>query len=150
MKATRANLLGEFTGKLDGLIYYRSRRTGKLYVRRQWSFKQPHPAHPQFRSAQRAIFALQPSQVYINNFRDYLGQYNLLRESEYKPAHAWTNLYIRMMFALQKANPETVNLASITRQQIAEQNLPCRSLAQAVQAGLLPAVRGYERYSAEM
>jgi len=55
-----------------------------------------------------------------------------------------------MMFALQKANPETVNLASITREQIAEQNLPCCTLAQAIQAGLLPAVRGYERYSAEM
>lgn len=150
MKATRANLLGEFTGKLDGLIYYRSRRTGKLYVRRQWRFRNPHPAHPQFRSAQRAIFALQPSQAYIANFRDYLGQYLLLPESEYHPAHAWTNLYVRMMFAMQKANPETVNLATITREQITEQNLPCHSLKLAIEAGLLPEVRGYQRYTAEL
>ena len=31
MKATRANLLGEFTGKLDGLIYFRRKLNGRLY-----------------------------------------------------------------------------------------------------------------------
>jgi len=149
MKATRANLLGEFTGKLDGLIYYRSRYTGKLYVRKQWEFKN-HPAHPQFRSAQQAIFALQPSEAYIRNFKDYLLQYNLLPENDAKGAHAWTNLYIKMMYAMQKSLPETVNLSTLTRDQIAEQNLPCGTLKAAIDAGLLPAVKGYGRFTAAL
>ena len=79
MKATRANLLGEFTGKLDGLIYYKSRQTGKLYVRRQWEFHN-HPAHPGFATAQKAIYAIKPSEGYKQNLKDYLLSYNKLPE----------------------------------------------------------------------
>jgi hypothetical protein len=149
MKATRANLLGEFTGKLDGLIYYRSRYTGKLYVKKQWKFRN-HPEHPRFCNAQQAIFVLQPSAAYIQNLKDYLWLYNKLPENDMGGVHAWTNLYNKMMYAMQKAMPETVNLSNITRQQIVEQNLPCRSLKMAIEAGLLPVVKGYTRFTAEM
>ncbi|GAB1468439.1 hypothetical protein MASR2M64_11660 [Candidatus Cloacimonadota bacterium] len=147
MKATRANLLGEFTGKLDGLIYYRSKRTGKLYVRRQWICK-PHVANAQFSSANKAIFSLQPSQGYKDNLRDYLMQYNKLAEYEYKPLWTWTNVYSKLMFAMQKAMPETVDLKTISRAQIEEQNLPCISLKAAIETGLLPKLKGYERFVA--
>lgn len=149
MKATRANLLGEFTGKLDGLIYYRSRYTGKLYVKRQWKFKN-HPEHPRFRSVQQAIFALKPSPDYIQNIKDYLWLYNKLPANELRGAHAWTNIYSKMMYAMQKAMPDNVSLESITRQQIMEQNLPCRNLRMAIETGLLPKVKGYNRFTAEI
>ena len=149
MKATRANLLGEFTGKLDGLIYYRSRLNGKLYVRRQFSFKN-HPGHPRFREVQQAIFALQPSPGYIQDLKTYLMQYNLLQIKEGQALRSWTNLYVRLMYAMQKANPESVNLATITREQIDQQDLPCKSLQAAITAGLLPAVKGYERFTANL
>jgi hypothetical protein len=149
MKATRANLLGEFTGKLDELIYYRSRRTGKLYVRRGWKFKH-HPAAPQFSSANKAIFALQPSEGYKDNMRDYLMQYNKSPEYEHKPLWAWTNVYSKLMFAMQKAFPGTVDLKTITRIQIGDQNLPCVTLKAAIDAGLLPKVKGYERFVAQL
>lgn len=147
MKATRANLLGEFTGKLDGLIYYRSKQNGKLYVRKQWSFRD-HPEHPRFRNNQRAIFALQPSAAYIQDLRDYLMQYNTRAKNN--SAHAWSNLYARLMYAMQKAMPDTVNLATLTREQIVQQNLPCRTVKTSVENGLLPLVNGYERYNAEL
>jgi len=149
MKATRANLLGEFTGKLDGLIYYRSRRTGKLYVRKQWTFTD-HPRHAQYTAIQKNIFALQPSQGYIRDIKDYLLQYNLLPEGAIKPLYSWNNAYVKLMFAMQKAMPETVDLASISREQIVTQNLPCRSIKAAIEAGLLPEVRGYERFTQEI
>ncbi|PKN72728.1 MAG: hypothetical protein CVU50_06215 [Candidatus Cloacimonetes bacterium HGW-Cloacimonetes-3] len=149
MKATRANLLGEFTGKLDGLIYYRSRQTGKLYARKQWEFRN-HPQHPRFRNVQQAIFALKPSQEYIQNLKDYLWLYNKLPENDMRGVHAWTNLFNKMMYAMQKAMPETVDLSTITRRQIVEQNLPCRSLKTAIEAGLLPLVKGYDRFRAEL
>ncbi|MDD2230319.1 MAG: hypothetical protein PHY48_13010 [Candidatus Cloacimonetes bacterium] len=149
MKATRANLLGEFTGKLDELIYYRSRRTGKLYVRRRWKFVN-HPAAPQFSSANKAIFALQPSVGYKDNLRDYLLLYNKLAKCEDKPLWTWTNVYSKLMFAMQKAFPSTVDLKIISRAQIAEQNLPCITLKAAIETGLLPMVKGYERFVAQM
>lgn len=147
MKATRANLLGEFTGKLDGLIYYKSRRSGKLYVRRQWVFKD-HPAHPGFASAQTAIYAIQPSDGYKQNLKDYLHCYNKLPDYGHENCHTWTNIYAKLMFAMQKAMPDTVELKSITRAQIEQQNLPCRTVKAAVDAGLLPKVRGYDRLTA--
>jgi len=144
MKATRANLLGQFTGKLDGLIYYRRRSNGKLYVRRQFSLKD-HPAHLGFSSAQKAIYAINPSEGYKQNLKDYLNYYNKLPQSEFKCYQAWTNVYAKLMFAMQKAMPDTVDLRTITRTQIEQQNLPCISVKTAVEAGLLPMVKGYNR-----
>jgi hypothetical protein len=145
MKATRANLLGEFTGKLDGLIYYRLKPGGRIYVRRQFSL-QNHPSHSNFREAQRAIYALQPSGGYKQDLKDYLLQYNQMPQNKSSNASTWTNLYIKLMFAMQKLLTGQVDLATITRQQIEEQNLPCRSVKDAVEAGLLPEVKGYERF----
>ncbi len=39
MNAARAYLKGEFTGKLDNLIYYRRKPGGKIYVRKQFTFR---------------------------------------------------------------------------------------------------------------
>ena len=149
MKATRKNLLGEFTGQLDGLIYYRVRPGGKIYVRKQFKFTD-HPEHGNFRAAQRAIYALAPSADYKQNLRDYLLQYNDLRQNQESPAQAWNNIYNKLMFAMQKLLPVQVELSAITRSQIEQQNLPCRTVKAAVEAGLLPKVRNYELLSALM
>ena len=149
MKATRANLLGEFTGKLDGLIYYRSRKNGKLYVRRQWEATQ-NAGNTGFSSASSAIYALHPSEGYKRDIRDYLLLYNNSKEGQNAPLWTWTNAYSRLMFAMQKALPETVDLKNITREQIISQNLPCRSIKAAIEANLLLMVRGYEKFTAEI
>ncbi len=146
MKSTRAHLLGEFIGKLDGLIYYRRRPGGRIYVRKQFEFKD-HPAHPGFKNAQAAIYALQPSAGYKRDLKDYLILYNQLPANVEKPAQVWTNLYNKLMFALQKKYPAQVQLVNITRDQILSQELPCRTVKAAVEAGLLPEVRGFARFT---
>ncbi|HPH61289.1 MAG: hypothetical protein PHG32_06870 [Candidatus Cloacimonetes bacterium] len=142
MKATRANLLGEFTGKLDNLIYYRRKPGGKIYVRKQFTFKN-HPGQPGFAGAQKAIYALKPSPAYQRDLKDYLILYNQLPDNAGKNAQAWTNVYNKLMFAMQKKLG--VQLKTITRAQIEAQNLPCRTVKAAVEAGLLPEVRDFER-----
>jgi hypothetical protein len=142
MKATRANLLGEFTGKLDNLIYYRRKPGGKIYVRKQFTFKN-HPGQPGFAGAQKAIYALKPSPTYQRDLKDYLILYNQLPDNAGKNAQAWTNVYNKLMFAMQKKLG--VQLKTITRAQIEAQNLPCRTVKAAVEAGLLPEVRDFER-----
>lgn len=146
MRATRANLLGEFTGRLDKLIYYRRACGGKIYVRKQFKL-QNHPSHVGFANAQRAIYALQPSAGYIQNLKDYLPLYNQLPQNAAKRCETWNNLYNKLMFALQKKMPEQVLLANITRAQINAQDLPCKTLKDAVEADLLPVVKGYARFT---
>ena len=146
MKSTRAHLLGEFTGKLDGLIYYRRRPGGRIYVRKQFRFKD-HPAQPGFAAAQRAIYALAPSAGYKTDLKDYLLLYNQQPGNAEKPAQSWTNLYNKLMFALQKKYPAQVQLAALTRYQIISQDLPCRTVKASVEAGLLPEVRDYARFT---
>jgi len=51
------------------------------------------------------------------------------------------------MANMAKMNPE-IDLKTITRQQIYQENLPCISVKNAVEAGILPPVKGYERMTA--
>ena len=149
MKATRANLLGEFTGMLDGLIYYRSRHTGKLYVRRCFTFK-AHPRHAAYAAIQKNIFVIDPSQGYKADLKFYLLLYNQLPVADHKPLYSWSNLYVKLMFAMQTADPAGIDLATITREEINEHNLPCRTVKAAIEAGLLVPVSGYERFDREI
>ena len=149
MKVNFKNMLTGYTGKADGMIYYRNRLTGKIYARREFTFKN-HTGQPQFASAQKAIYALNPSEAYRKNLYDYILSYNALPQNAEKPAVAWTNIYNKLMFAMQKAMPEVVSLASLTREQIYEQNLPCISLRAAIEFGLLPAVESFERFDKQI
>jgi hypothetical protein len=49
-----------------------------------------------------------------------------------------------MLWAMQAKYPDLVNLSTITKDEIIAQDLPCRSVKRAVEAGLLPKIPGYE------
>ena len=89
------------TGTVDDMILYRNKSGTKLYARKTFTLK-GHPSHAPFRSAQQAIYALQPSEGFKQNLRDYLIAYNRLPENQDREAHAWNNLYNKLMFAMQR------------------------------------------------
>ena len=149
MKVKYKYNLSGYGGKLDGLIYYTDKRSGKTFARRTFELKN-HPAHTPFRNAQRQIYALKPAEAYKLQLLDYCMSYNRLPVAETKQLYSWCHVYNKMMWAMQRNLPETVSLATITREQIYEQNLPCKTLKAAIDAGLLPKVNGYERWQAEM
>jgi len=60
----------------------------------------------------------------------------------------WRNVYMRLMYALQRLFE--VDLSTITREQIVTQDLPCKSVKAAIEAGLLEEIVGYQRLDAEM
>jgi len=91
--------------------------------------------------------ALNPSQGYRNNLADYVMYYNECREYYDKPMVGWNNAWLKMMFALQKAMPGQVDLRTITRQQITDQNLPCDTVKHALEFGLLPPVPDNGRWT---
>ncbi len=145
MKVKYRNQVHGLTGNNDGLIYYIDRKSGVTLARKKFTLKN-HPEHPGFRNVQKQIYAVQPSREYIYNLTDYIYDYNYLPGNELKHLRTWTNLYNKLMFAMLQAMPETVDLKTITREQIYSQNLPCKTLRDAIDAGLLPKVDGYERW----
>ena len=149
MKVKYRYQLQGYSGNVDGMIYYFDKRSGVTLARRKFTFKN-HPEHPGFRSIQKQIYAIQPSRDYIYNLSDYINEYNAMPENVLKPLRAWTNLFNKLMFAMQKTMPDLVDLKTITREQIYEQNLPCKTLKDAIDNGLLPIVDGYDRWDKQI
>ncbi len=149
MKVRNRKVMEGYSGTLDGMIYYVDRRTGATLARRTFTFKK-HPGQPPFRKAQKQIYAINPSDGYKRNLTDYIIAFNKLPENEDRKMSAWTNAYNKIMYGMQKALPGKVDLKTITRAQIYSQNLPCRTVKAAVDAGLLPKVRGYQRWAEQI
>jgi len=140
MKATVKEGIKGFSGKLDGAIYYYHPRLKRTLMRRAPKMPIQQQNHD-YRDISRQIKALNPSEAYSSDFRMYL---NLLRDrDESVLLPSWYSLYIKMLWAMQAKYPEQVSLKTITREQILEQDLPCRSVKTAVEDGLLPQVPGY-------
>lgn len=55
-----------------------------------------------------------------------------------------------MIYAMEKVNPEKVDLAAITKTQIQSQDLPFRDVMCAVEVGFLPEIKGWEKLTNEM
>ncbi len=141
MKATVKEGIKGFSGKLDGAIYYYHPRLRRTLMRRAPQM----PIQPQnhdYRDISRQIKALNPSEAYRNDFRMYLNA--LMDRDDNVRLPSWYSLYIKMLWAMQAKYPELVNLKTITREQIFAQNLPCRSVKAAVEAGLLSDIPGYQ------
>jgi len=127
------------SGKAEGVVYYYHPKL-KLCLVRKYSV--PNNANNTNRT--KAIMAnlklIQPSAGFKVDFDDYLTGYNKLKEFQHKPMLSWYNLYIKMLFALQKMDTR-VNLQTLTREQIYAQNLPCKTVCATIEAGLLPPVK---------
>jgi len=136
-------------GTMDDMIYYVEKRSGRTLMRKSFSFED-HPGQPAFRDAQRQIYLLNPSAAYKQDLKDYCLSYNGLPKIEGKTISSWCQMYNKLMWAMQKAMPESVSLKTITREQIYTQNLPCISIKAAVEAGLLPAVKNYEFFNSQL
>lgn len=61
----------------------------------------------------------------------------------------WPNVYMKVMRALKIQQPE-VDFKTLPRDDVISHNLPCRTIAAAVEAGYLKKVPGYEVLTAEL
>ena len=138
--------LSGYTGKADDWVCCYDRISGKIYARKR-VYPRLTEENARIANISRNIFALQPSEVYKNDLRLYLLRYNGLKVNRYKQLRSWVNLYHLLMANMAKLYPE-IDLKTITREQIYQENLPCISVKKAVEAGVLPQVNGYERMEA--
>jgi len=145
MKVKFKNLLMGYTGKADDSVIYYSPRYGRYIVRRAAKYVE-RENHRSFAAIQKNIFAVKPSAEFKQDVLCYLSGYNKLAANRDKPVVVWTNLYNKLMWSMHHIYK--VDLVTLTRQQIYADNLPCKSIAQAVDAGLLPYVKGAEELQA--
>ena len=148
MKAVFKNMVGGFQGTVDDIIFYYSRRMGRTYARKRPVYVEC-PQHINAAEVMRNIRKWTPSEAYKDDFRDYLILYNQLYENKWHPVYAWNNLYIKLLYAMVRAIPG-IDLKTLTRQQIYDDSLPCISVKVAVQAGLLPIVKGYQHFDHQL
>jgi len=134
MKVVLRQSIKGLSGQLDGLIYYYHPRL-KRTLARKCPEMPIQPQNMEYGNIARQIKALEPSEGYRNDFRIYL---SYLRDSDESVRYpSWYSLYIKMMWAMQARYPEVVDLKTITREQIYDLELPCRTVQAAAQDGLL-------------
>ncbi|MDD4309560.1 MAG: hypothetical protein PHO32_04210 [Candidatus Cloacimonetes bacterium] len=148
MKVSFQYGLAGYTGKAQGLVYYFDRRAGRVYARRN-TYPRLTQENERVGSITKNLLALQPTAEYKENLSLYLMKYNSLAKNYAKPLRSWVNLFLKLMYAMAKADPG-INLRTISRTYIYDHDLPCISVKKAVEAGLLPEVYDYQRYDAEM
>jgi hypothetical protein len=142
MKVYFKNMLKAYRGACDGLIYYYNPRLNRLLVR---TYAKPRKTENNrlFGRVARNLRELNPSDAFIRDMTIY-ADIHLRRAKEGEPVYNnWYMAYTRMMYNLPKHDPY-VQLETLTRNQIETNDLPCRSVKRAVEAGLLESVPGYE------
>jgi len=84
------------------------------------------------------------SEEYKEDCRKYIQRYNREYHSQGKPMSTWPNVYLKVMREMLKDYPD-LDLKKLTREEIIKKNLPCRSIASAIQAGYLDKVRDWQK-----
>lgn len=130
-----------YTGKCDGLVYYYNSKLGRMMTRK---LVKPKTGNQNILFSRIAgnLKALQISEGYKNDLRLYTIRYSTLKIFNTKLFLNWYSVFVKLMWQL--SDTLGTDLATVTREQIETDNLPCRTVKQAVEAGYLPAVCGYE------
>jgi len=132
------------SGTWHDVVYYYDRKT---QTQRQRKYVKPRISESNRRmgAIMKQLMLINPSKAYRQDCETYALRYRYEHSNDqYGPMFAcWTNVFCSLMYKLAKKYPD-IDLAVITRQDIEKQDLPCRTLAKAIEAGLLPAVRNHQ------
>jgi hypothetical protein len=146
MKVHYKKALCGYSGTSDDAVYYYHPGI-QLSLVRDYVIPKESSANRRMKAVMQNLQQLQPSEGYKQNFKDYLIRYNRLKVNQDSPVLAWNNLFLKLMYAMEKATAG-IDLATLSRQQIIDLDLPCQSVCRAVEAGLLPSVDGYQGLTA--
>jgi len=130
-------------GKRGKSVYYHTKNSYCVTMR-EYVIPEPTINNTNFanKSANIGAFYKQVSPGYLYDLATYARSYNL----EYMDPNCYYqtySIYVRMMYALARL-VTTVDLSTITPAQVVTEALPIITVAQAIDAGLLPKVPDYE------
>jgi len=148
MKAKVKMAIPGYTGKLDDIVIYFNSKLNCTIVRKRVKPVQSI-SNKDFKTAVKLINKLQVSEDFRQDCRDYVSRYNQKNRRHNRAYAAWTNLFIRIMLRLKNKYPD-LDLASLTREEIYENDYPCRSVFKAVKNGLIDKVRDSQSLTHEI
>jgi hypothetical protein len=136
MKAQLLWCIGSISGKNEDNVYYFNHKTRQPTIRKYTMPK--HTEHTEHHDRMAAIGAnlksLNISEGYKQDLKLYCLKYNMsVKRKNCCSIRAYA-MFIKMMWAMAKQL--NLDLETITREQIENDNLPCRTVKQAVEAGL--------------
>ncbi|HOH47544.1 MAG TPA: hypothetical protein PLX59_06845 [Candidatus Cloacimonadota bacterium] len=138
MKAVFKNMLMGYSGSCDGIIYYYSPKHRVIIARRRSTRRSS--SQDRLAAVARQLRALQISEAYKEDLRRYAAQYKLER-NDYS-LNTWTNVMNKLFWAL--AREYSLDLRYLSREDIFREDYPVKTVKEAVEAGLLPRVKGFE------
>lgn len=143
MKAKLKIMLPGFTGNMNDVVIYYNARLNKYITRRKVipKFTPDNSIVKEIHAFRRRINV---TQAYLDDCREYIRLFNQKFRKQGRAMSTWPNVYMKVMRSLKKQYPD-VNFKTLTRENVIVQNLPCRTIADAVRAGYLEQVPDYEK-----
>jgi hypothetical protein len=143
MKAKLKVLLPGFTGNMDDVVIYYNSKLNKYIARRKVKpkFTPDNSIVKEIHAFRRRI---KVSEAYLDDCREYIRLFNQKFRRQGRAMSTWPNVYMKVMRALKKQNPD-IDFKTLTREDVQNQNLPCLTIAAAVDAGYLEKVPEYEK-----
>jgi len=89
------------------------------------------------------------SEEYKEDCRKYIQRYNSEYHSQGKPMSTWPNVFLKVMRDMLINYPD-LDIKKLTREEIIKKNLPCSSIASAIEAGYLNKVRDWQQLNASI
>ncbi len=148
MKLNTYGIIKEYSGTHEGLVYYYNRKQKKIVTRKHVNCKHTEQ-HDKFTAINQNLKTIYTSDGYIQDLKTYSVCYNHGYKNRKKCPTNWRNIFTMIMWAMAKQYPE-IDLSTLTRADIYEQDLPCKSVMRAIDSGLLPEVKGYARFTNEI
>ena len=135
--------ISQFDNKDGNYVIYYNSKLDKYIVRRK-VIPKPTINNKLMKEIFNFAKRINISEEYKEDCRKYIQRYNSEYHSQGKPMSTWPNVFLKIMREMLKAYPD-LDLKKLTREEIIKKNLPCQSLASAIQAGYLKKVRDWRK-----
>jgi len=145
MKAKVKMAIPGYTGKLDDIVIYFNSKLNCTVVRKRVTPEQSI-SNTDFRTTVKMIKRLAVSEDFRQDCRDYVTRYNQKNRRHNRAYAAWTNLFIKIMLRFKSRFPD-IDLATLTKAEIYENDYSCQSVYRAVRDGLVDKVRDFQSLS---
>ena len=136
----------QFDNKDGNYIIYYNSKLDKYIVRRK-VIPKPNINNELMNEIFNFAKRIDISEEYKENCRKYIQRYNSEYHSQGKPMNTWPNVYLKVMRDMLKEYPD-LDIKKLTREEIIKKNLPCQSIASAIDARYLNKVRDWQQLNA--
>ncbi len=143
MRLSLLPLITGLSGRLGKLVFCIEKKSGACWTRLYVKPEITEHNH-EIGSAAKNLSTIyhQVNEGYMDDLKDYVDRFNL-EYLEHKGYMKTFPCFMKMMYAMKRKHP-SVNLKTLTIDQIMSEDLPVRSIREAVEHELLPVVKRYQ------